>query len=201
MKYIDIGQREGATLHSGGKRHGTEGFFVEPAIFTDVKPSMAIVQEEIFGPGAFIVPCGGSDASSSQMRLLMLSQSLVVVAVAKFNDREELIALANDTVYGLTASVFTRDITNALVTANALHAGTVWINMLAVTEKNVAFGGFKREYRLPRLNFMRGNRVRALIQVLALTESGAGRDLGEEALKNYTEVKAVHVNLTGAPPF
>jgi len=147
MNHIDIGKKEGATLHLGGERHGTEGYFIQPTIFTDVKPEMTIVKEEIFGP---------------------------VVVVAKFHDQDDLIKLANDTMYGLAAAVFSKDITKAITTANALHAGTVWINCINVIDSNVPFGGYK--------------------------ESGLGRELGEYAIDNYTEIKAVHVNLTAPPP-
>lgn len=117
MAHIDSGKKEGATVHLGGERHGTEGFFIQPTIFTDVTAEMKIVKEEIFGP---------------------------VVAVAKFKDQDELLKLANDSFYGLAASVFSSDITKAITTANALEAGTVWINMANIPEKNMPFGGYKR---------------------------------------------------------
>ncbi|KAF8308496.1 aldehyde dehydrogenase [Clavulina sp. PMI_390] len=148
MNYIKIGKEQGATCHLGGERHGTEGFFIKPTIFTDVTPDMTIVKEEIFGP---------------------------VVAVTKFSTQEELIAAANDSVYGLAASVFSKDINKAITTANALQAGTVWINMANFPETNMPFGGYK--------------------------QSGIGKDLGYDAIEGYTEVKAVHINLTGKPPF
>jgi len=147
MNYIDIGKKEGATVHLGGERHGTEGYFIQPTIFTDVKPEMTIVKEEIFGP---------------------------VVVVIKFRDEDDLIKMANDTLYGLSASVFSRDITKAITTANALQAGTVWINSHHIVNNNVPFGGYK--------------------------QSGIGRELGDAVIDNYTEVKAVHVNLTAPPP-
>jgi aldehyde dehydrogenase (NAD+) len=94
--------------------------------------------------------------------------------VAKFGNDEELIKLANDTVYGLAAAVFSENISRALKLANALKAGTVWVNSYNTIRTNVPFGGYK--------------------------QSGQGRELGEYALENYTEVKAVHVNLSGPPP-
>ncbi|KAI5900089.1 aldehyde dehydrogenase [Schizophyllum commune H4-8] len=142
MSYIDTGKQEGATCHIGGNRVGDEGYFIEPTIFTDVKPDMTIVREEIFGP---------------------------VGVVIKFTDEEDVIRQANDTVYGLAAAVFTQDINRAIETAHKLQAGTAWINCYNQLHAQVPFGGFK--------------------------QSGIGRELGEYALENYTNVKAVHVNL------
>ncbi|KAJ6608525.1 aldehyde dehydrogenase domain-containing protein, partial [Mycena sp. CBHHK59/15] len=142
MGYIDSGKAEGATVHVGGTRHGTEGFFIKPTIFTDVTPEMKIVREEIFGP---------------------------VGVVIKFTDEEDVIRQANDTVYGLAAAVFSQNINRALETAHKLQAGTAWVNCVNQLHANVPFGGFK--------------------------QSGIGRELGEYALHNYTNVKAVHVNL------
>lgn len=141
IKYIEIGKKEGATLHTGGERHGSEGFYIQPTIFTDVKPEMTIVKEEIFGPG------------KNQRTLITFSPKLIlkartipstVVVVAKFKDQAELIALANDSSYGLAASVFSRDITTALTTAHALQAGILWLNMTILPEPNVPVGGYKR---------------------------------------------------------
>ncbi|KAF8625142.1 hypothetical protein AX17_006920 [Amanita inopinata Kibby_2008] len=142
MGYIDSGKQDGATVHYGGERHGTEGYFVQPTIFTNVKPEMKIVQEEIFGP---------------------------VGVVIKFDDEKDVIRQANDTMYGLAAAVFTKDLNRAIETAHKLKAGTAWINCINQLHSNVPFGGFK--------------------------QSGIGRELGEYALSNYTNVKAVHVNL------
>ncbi|KII83878.1 hypothetical protein PLICRDRAFT_118592 [Plicaturopsis crispa FD-325 SS-3] len=142
MGYIDSGRQEGATVHFGGERHGEEGYFIKPTIFTDTKPDMRIVKEEIFGP---------------------------VGVVIKFDDEDDVIRQANDTVYGLAAAVFTQDINRAIGTAHKLKAGTAWINCVNQLHPNVPFGGFK--------------------------QSGIGRELGEYALHNYTSVKSVHVNL------
>ncbi|KAJ7733070.1 aldehyde dehydrogenase [Mycena maculata] len=142
MGYIDSGRQEGATVHIGGERHGTEGYFIKPTIFTDVTPEMKIVKEEIFGP---------------------------VGVVIKFKDEEDVLRQANDTVYGLAAAVFSQNINRALETAHKLQAGTAWVNCVNQLHANVPFGGFK--------------------------QSGIGRELGEYALHNYTNVKAVHVNL------
>ena len=142
MGYIKSGKEEGATVHIGGDRHGTEGYFVQPTIFTDTKPNMKIVQEEIFGPVGVLI---------------------------KFKDEEDVIHQANDTVYGLAAAVFTENLNRAIETAHKLKAGTAWINCVNTLHSNVPFGGFK--------------------------QSGIGRELGEYAIHNYTNVKAVHVNL------
>ena len=101
MGYIQSGKEEGATLHHGGARVGTEGYFIQPTIFTDVKPHMKIVKEEIFGP---------------------------VGVVIKFKDKDDVIHQANDTVYGLAASVFTKNIDRALRTSQKLRAGSLWVS-------------------------------------------------------------------------
>jgi aldehyde dehydrogenase (NAD+) len=142
MSYITSGKEDGATVHLGGERFGTEGYFIQPTIFTDTKPSMKIVQEEIFGP---------------------------VGVVIKFHDDEDIIKQANDTVYGLAAACFTKNIDRALKTANKLKAGTAWINCVNTLNPNVPFGGYK--------------------------QSGIGRELGEYALQHYTATKAVHINI------
>ncbi|KAE9386471.1 aldehyde dehydrogenase [Gymnopus androsaceus JB14] len=142
MDYIESGKSEGATVHLGGDRKGEEGYFINPTIFTDTKPQMKIVQEEIFGP---------------------------VGVVIKFEDDEDVIRQANDTVYGLAAAVFSQNINRALGAAHRLKAGTAWVNCVNQLHANVPFGGFK--------------------------QSGIGRELGEYALKNYTAVKSVQVNL------
>jgi aldehyde dehydrogenase (NAD+) len=142
MGYIDSGKEEGATVLLGGERHGEEGYFINPTIFTNVKPDMKIVKEEIFGP---------------------------VGVVIKFKDEAEVIKQANDTVYGLAAAVFTQNLNRAIETAHKLQAGTAWINCINHLHAQVPFGGYK--------------------------QSGIGRELGEYALANYTNVKAVHVNL------
>ena len=122
--------------------------------------------------------------------------------VAKFRDQDDLIKIANDTLYGLAAAVFSQDITKAITTANALQAGTVWINQHSIVEKQVPFGGYKRGCCFPCLL----NR-KALLLIAGsfqfgswIVESGIGRELGEYAIDNYTEIKAVHVNLTMPPP-
>ncbi|TFY62577.1 hypothetical protein EVG20_g6655 [Dentipellis fragilis] len=117
MSYINSGKEQGATVHLGGERQGEEGYWIKPTIFTDTKPNMRIVQEEIFGP---------------------------VGVVIKFEDEADVIRQANDTVYGLAAAVFSQDINRAIETAHKLHAGTAWINCVNQLHPQVPFGGYKQ---------------------------------------------------------
>jgi aldehyde dehydrogenase (NAD+) len=104
MGYIDSGKEAGATVHHGGERHGDEGYFIKPTIFTDVRPDMKIVQEEIFGP---------------------------VAAIIKFKDEAEVVEMANDTPYGLAAYVFTESSSRSIRVAHAMEAGSVWVCRLS----------------------------------------------------------------------
>ncbi|SPO03800.1 probable aldehyde dehydrogenase [Cephalotrichum gorgonifer] len=116
MGYIESGKSEGATVEVGGEREGDKGYFIKPTIFSNVKPEMKIMQEEIFGP---------------------------VCAIAKFKDEEEVIGLGNESTYGLAAAVHTKDLTTAIRVSNALHAGTVWVNCYNVLHHQQPFGGYK----------------------------------------------------------
>ncbi len=142
--YIAIGKAEGATLAYGGgvpSLQGFEGgFFVEPTIFTDVQDQMRIAREEIFGP---------------------------VMAVLSFDDEEEAIARANDTEFGLSAGVFTRDLPRAHRVIGELQAGTCWINSYNLTPVEMPFGGYK--------------------------QSGIGRENALAALGHYSQIKSVYV--------
>src|SRR5271166_4433978 len=142
MSYIEAGKQEGASLLCGGKRVGDRGYFIEPTVFADVKDSMKIAREEIFGP---------------------------VMSIIKFKDVDEVIDRANNTIYGLAAAVWTRDIGKAHAIANNVRAGTVWVNCYNAFDAAAPFGGFK--------------------------QSGIGRELGEYGLQQYTEVKTVTVKL------
>jgi aldehyde dehydrogenase (NAD+) len=144
MGYIGKGKAEGASLVAGGKAATVngKGYFIEATVFDGVKPDMTIAREEIFGP---------------------------VLAVLPFDDLEEAVVLANQSMYGLAAGVWTRDIGKAHRVARAIRAGTVWINCYNAYDPAAPFGGYK--------------------------ESGFGRDLGRHALENYTETKTVWVGL------
>jgi acyl-CoA reductase-like NAD-dependent aldehyde dehydrogenase len=144
--YIEDGVARGARLVTGGERLGgdlADGFFLSPAVFSYEDDSLPIVQEEIFGP---------------------------VVAVTAFDSWEELIKRANSTRYGLAAGIWTQDISKAHRLAQAVKAGTVWINgTYGVSDPAAPFGGYK--------------------------QSGFGREMGKEALDLYTEVKTVWVGI------
>jgi acyl-CoA reductase-like NAD-dependent aldehyde dehydrogenase len=119
MKYIEAGKSEGARVALGGRRAREEsgGFYVEPTIFDDVKPTMKIAREEIFGP---------------------------VLSTLTFKTVEEAVEIANGVIYGLAAAVWSRDITTAHRVARALRAGTVWVNCYEASDITVPFGGFKQ---------------------------------------------------------
>jgi aldehyde dehydrogenase (NAD+) len=146
LGYIRGGIEEGARLLCGGERDSdgakAKGFFVQPTVFAGVKPEMRIAREEVFGP---------------------------VLAAMRFRDAGEAIRIANGTVYGLAAAVWTRDIRTAHRVAAEVRAGTVWINSYNAFDSGSPFGGCK--------------------------QSGFGRDLGSYALEQYTNVKSVWVSL------
>jgi len=117
LGYVQSGIEQGATLVTGGKKVGDKGYFIEPTVFANARPSMKIVQEEIFGP---------------------------VVSVIPFKDVEEVTRMANDTTYGLAANIWTRDIKKAHKLAHRLEAGSVWINCHGIIDAAAPFGGFKQ---------------------------------------------------------
>jgi aldehyde dehydrogenase (NAD+) len=145
LQYIDIAKGEGATpVLGGGRAERPEcgsGWFVEPTIFTGVHNQMRIAQEEVFGP---------------------------VLAVIPFEDEDEAIAIGNDVVYGLAAGVWTQNMRRALLMAERLQAGTVWINTYRAVSYLSPFGGYKR--------------------------SGLGRESGQEMIKEYLQVKSVWIS-------
>ncbi len=119
LRYIDIGQSEGATLLAGGQqvRQETGGYYVEPTIFDNVRNDMTIAREEIFGP---------------------------VLSVLSFTDAADAVRQANQSIYGLQAAVWTQDLNKALGVARALRAGTVHVNQYDEDDITVPFGGFKQ---------------------------------------------------------
>jgi len=118
LHYIEEGQRAGASLRIGGRQlKSTAGRFVEPTIFSDVRPDMAIAREEIFGP---------------------------VLSVLPFDHADDAIAIANSTAYGLSAAVWTRDLDRAFAVSRGVRAGTVWINTFMEGPAELPFGGYKQ---------------------------------------------------------
>ncbi|HYY56313.1 MAG TPA: betaine-aldehyde dehydrogenase [Pyrinomonadaceae bacterium] len=149
--YVDIAREEGATVLTGGESPKLEGdfqkgFFFQPTVFSDVKNQMRVAQEEIFGP---------------------------VTSAISFTDEDDLIRQANETIYGLSAGIWTRDITRAHRFAKEIHAGTIWINTFNMFNAASPFGGFK--------------------------QSGYGREMGKHAIDLYTHIKSVWVDLSGKP--
>ncbi|ESZ92839.1 aldehyde dehydrogenase [Sclerotinia borealis F-4128] len=116
MGYIDDGKKSGATIVTGGERHGDKGYFIQPTIFSDVTEDMKIMQEEIFGP---------------------------VCSIAKFTTEEEIIKISNGSNYGLASGIHTQNLNTALRVSNALKAGTVWVNCYNMLHHQVPFGGYK----------------------------------------------------------
>ena len=143
LGYIESGVRDGARLQVGGKPlpHET-GRFVEATVFDQVQPEMPIAKEEIFGP---------------------------VLSILTFDTKEEAIRIANNTIYGLSAGVWTRDIDTAFAVSRGIRAGTIWINTFMDGYPELCFGGFN--------------------------QSGLGRELGRFSIEEFTELKTIQVHL------
>jgi betaine-aldehyde dehydrogenase len=142
LSYIADARRAGATIALGGARMDRPGMYVEPTVVTGVTPAMAIAREEVFGP---------------------------VLSVLRFKDLDEAVALANSTLYGLSAAVWSRDFSTCLSAARRIRAGTVWVNTFLEGHAELPFGGYR--------------------------ESGIGRELGRLATEDYTETKTLHMHL------
>ncbi|MEE4145325.1 MAG: aldehyde dehydrogenase family protein [Halieaceae bacterium] len=140
--YIASGRQSGAEILAGGDSPAGDGFFVNPTVFVNTSPDMRIVREEIFGP---------------------------VLVASPYDDLEEVITQANDTPYGLGASIWTRDVSMVHKLAPRIRAGTVWVNCHNVIDAALPFGGFK--------------------------ESGWGRENGVDAVRAYTETQTIVISL------
>lgn len=140
--YVSLGVEEGGEVVTGGRRCDRDGYFIEPTVFTNLSASSRLIREEIFGP---------------------------VVVATPFDDFEEVVALANDSDYGLGSGVFTENLSTAHRMASRLRAGNVWVNCYGVMDPSMPFGGFK--------------------------ESGLGREMGDEGFAAFFESKSVYMKL------
>ena len=138
LGYLQSGRKQGATVLAGGDAPAHPGYYVNPTVIVDVKPDMKIVREEIFGP---------------------------VVVAQRFDDLNEVAAWANDTPYGLSASIWSNDLRAVQRLVPKIKSGTVWVNCHAMIDAGMPFGGYK--------------------------QSGFGREQGRAGIEMYTELKAV----------
>jgi aldehyde dehydrogenase (NAD+) len=142
LRLVASGKEQGAKLETGGAQIGTEGYFVQPTVFSNVTDQMSIAKEEIFGP---------------------------VQTILKFDTLEEVIERANDTSYGLASGVLTKDVNTALVFAQAVQAGSVWVNCYDAITPQTPFGGYKM--------------------------SGIGREMGPDSVEPYLETKTISIKV------
>jgi phenylacetaldehyde dehydrogenase len=138
MQYIESGRAQGATVLTGGDVPSGKGYYVRPTVMADIKPDMRVVREEIFGP---------------------------VLVAQRFDDLDEIAAAANDSPYGLSASIWSNDLRAVHRLVPKIKAGTVWVNCHGMVDPNLPFGGYK--------------------------QSGFGREHGRSAIDMYTEIKSV----------
>jgi aldehyde dehydrogenase (NAD+) len=151
LDYLRIAKEEGAVCRLGGGPAGPpecgSGWFVEPSIFTQVRPGMRIANEEVFGP---------------------------VLAVIPFEDEQDAVRIANNSIYGLAAGVWTTSMRRALLLSERLEAGTVWVNTYRAVSYMSPFGGYKR--------------------------SGIGRESGMESIREYLQTKSVWIDNSETSP-
>ena len=137
MDYIDQGKKAGASVLTGGDAPGSEGYYVNPTVLVDVHPDMSVVREEIFGP---------------------------VLVAQRYDDLDEVAKAANDTLYGLGASIWTKDLSSMHKLAAKIKSGTVWGNCHSMIDPALPFGGYK--------------------------QSGLGREQARQGVEAYTELKS-----------
>jgi phenylacetaldehyde dehydrogenase len=142
MSYIEAGKKAGASVLTGGDAPGSDGYYVNPTVLVDVDPEMSVVREEIFGP---------------------------VLVAQRYDDLDEVAKAANDTLYGLGASIWTKDLSNMHKLAAKIRSGTVWGNCHSMIDPALPFGGYK--------------------------QSGIGREQGRQGVEAYTELKTVIIAL------
>jgi phenylacetaldehyde dehydrogenase len=142
LEYIASGKKQGASIAVGGEAPQNDGYYVKPTVLVNVKPDMRVVREEIFGP---------------------------VVVAQRFDELDEIAAAANDSPYGLGASVWSNDLRTVHRLVPKIKAGTVWVNCHNMVDPSMPFGGFK--------------------------QSGLGREHGRSAIEMYTELKSVCISI------
>jgi acyl-CoA reductase-like NAD-dependent aldehyde dehydrogenase len=142
--YFDVARQDGAHIAIGAETQGSKGYYIKPTLYTGVTNQMRIAREEVFGPVAAAIP---------------------------FKDETDAVLQGNDTVYGLAAAVWTKDVGRAHRVARALKAGTVWVNTYLKVDPVSGFGGYK--------------------------QSGYGRELGPHSIDAYTQTKSVYVDISG----